>query len=127
LMAMNIMEVLGASSDDIVTAVSNLEPVPGRFEVVRGRTTVIVDYAHTPDGLGRLLSDVRSLDEHAHIITVFGCGGDRDRAKRPIMGAIAAEKSNSVIVTTDNPRSEVPDAIIDDVLTGVSRSAVVER
>lgn len=127
LVAMNIMDVLGASTDDIVTAVSALTPVPGRFEVVRGRTTVIVDYAHTPDGLSRLLDDVRSLDREARVITVFGCGGDRDRAKRPLMGGIASEKSDMVIVTTDNPRSEVPDAIIDDVLTGVPSSAAVER
>jgi UDP-N-acetylmuramoyl-L-alanyl-D-glutamate--2,6-diaminopimelate ligase len=89
--------------------------------------TVIVDYAHTPDGLRRLLLDVRAMVPNGRVITVFGCGGDRDRAKRPEMGAIASSLSDLTIVTSDNPRSESPDAIIDAIMSGVLSSATVYR
>jgi len=92
--------------------------------VVRdGDTTVIVDYAHTPEGLHRLLLDVRALSPDGRIITVFGCGGDRDRAKRPEMGLVASTYSDETIVTSDNPRSEDPDAIIDEVNVGECSTA----
>jgi len=96
-------------------------PVPGRFELVDcGQSfRVAVDYAHKPDALERLLCSARTLQPR-RIVTVFGCGGDRDRGKRPIMGRIAAEQSDVVIVTSDNPRSEPPEAIIDEILSGIS-------
>jgi len=86
---------------------------------------VIVDYAHTPEGLRRLLQDVRSLSDGAKVLTVFGCGGDRDRAKRPEMGEVATTYSDVTFVTSDNPRSESPDAIVSAIMTGVAAGAEV--
>jgi UDP-N-acetylmuramoyl-L-alanyl-D-glutamate--2,6-diaminopimelate ligase len=81
-----------------------------------------VDYAHTPDALRNVLGVARALTRN-RVITVFGCGGDRDRAKRPMMGEAAAELSDEVVVTSDNPRSEDPEAIIEDVMPGLRRHA----
>ncbi len=128
LMAMEIVRSLGAGEDHIAHAMSDVRGVPGRFELVSGgEVTVIVDYAHTPAGLARLLSDVRRVSGDGRVITVFGCGGDRDRAKRPAMGEVASSASEITIVTSDNPRSESPDAIIDSVIEGVKPGATVFR
>jgi UDP-N-acetylmuramoyl-L-alanyl-D-glutamate--2,6-diaminopimelate ligase len=104
--------------------------VPGRMERVDAGQpfTVLVDYAHTPDALGAALGAARGLVEPgAQVIAVFGCGGDRDRAKRPLMGEIAAREADRIFVTTDNPRSEEPAAIVVDVLGGVPSGTAVER
>jgi UDP-N-acetylmuramoyl-L-alanyl-D-glutamate--2,6-diaminopimelate ligase len=128
LMAMTIVSVLGASDADVAAAMGDVTSVPGRFEVIAGgRCTVIVDYAHTPAGLLRLLEDVRALMPIGRMITVFGCGGDRDREKRPEMGRVASLLSDETIVTSDNPRSESPDAIIDAIMSGVVPGASVHR
>ena len=96
--------------------------------MVRGTdVTVIVDYAHTPEGLRRLLEDVRAMMPEGRIITVFGCGGDRDRAKRPELGLVASTYSDATIVTSDNPRSESPESIIDAVMSGVLSGSNVVR
>jgi len=95
--------------------------------VSRDDVIVIVDYAHTPDGLQRVLADVRVLAPGARIVTVFGCGGDRDRSKRPEMGLVASTWSDVTIVTSDNPRSEAPEDIIDAVMSGVVPGATVAR
>jgi UDP-N-acetylmuramoyl-L-alanyl-D-glutamate--2,6-diaminopimelate ligase len=105
----------------IEKGVRELENVPGRFQIVSSANDdvrVVVDYAHTDDALKNLLETARP---HAtgRVITVFGCGGDRDRTKRPLMGAVAARLSDMVIITSDNPRSENPDAIIEDVKRGI--------
>ena len=94
-------------------------PVPGRFELVECGLgfTVAVDYAHKPDALERVLRSARQLRPH-RLITVFGCGGDRDRGKRPLMGRLATQLSDRVIVTSDNPRSEPPQQIIDEIVAG---------
>ena len=105
----------------IEKGVSDLENVPGRFQVVSSTADdvrVVVDYAHTDDALKNLLETARPLAT-GRVITVFGCGGDRDKTKRPLMGAVAARLSDMVIVTSDNPRSENPDAIIEDVKRGI--------
>ena len=113
----------------IVDAVGRIEQVPGRFQVVPANgsdLTVVVDYAHTEDALRNLLALARELvaAREGRVITVFGCGGNRDRSKRRKMGRAAAEASDLVIVTSDNPRSEDPAAIIDDVMVGVHETGV---
>lgn len=128
LLAMAIMSTLGAGDEQVAASMGEVTSVPGRFDVLYGDgVTIIVDYAHTPGGLHRLLSDVRTLQPEGRIITVFGAGGDRDRAKRPEMGRVASTISDLTIVTSDNPRSEPPDAIIDAVLSGVAPGAAVVR
>jgi UDP-N-acetylmuramoyl-L-alanyl-D-glutamate--2,6-diaminopimelate ligase len=89
--------------------------------------TAVVDYAHTPDALENVLKTLQDVrGENARIVTVFGCGGDRDRTKRPLMGAIAAAGSDRVIVTSDNPRSESPQTIIDEIVAGIAQRETVE-
>jgi UDP-N-acetylmuramoyl-L-alanyl-D-glutamate--2,6-diaminopimelate ligase len=128
LIAMTIVSVLGANDADIAAAMGEVSSIAGRFDVVRGaEVTVVVDYAHTPEGLRRLLGDVRAMMPDGRIITVFGCGGDRDRAKRPEMGLVASTCSDVTIVTSDNPRSESPESIIDAVMSGVASGATVLR
>ena len=106
--------------ETLLPALAEAAGVPGRFESVPTDAgfSVIVDYAHSPDGVENVLRAARALNPR-RLITVFGCGGDRDRTKRPIMGRIAAELSDHVIVTSDNPRTENPDAIIREILTGI--------
>ena len=110
---------LGFDLPGIADALGTVPPVPGRFERIdEGQDfSVAVDYGHTPDGLRNVLVSARELTAE-RLICVFGCGGDRDRTKRPIMGAIAAELADIAIVTSDNPRSEPPGAIIDEILQG---------
>ena len=108
--------------DAAVEALSVVQTVPGRIEGYRGaraKPLVVVDYAHTPDALRQILSAVRAHTPGS-LICVFGCGGDRDRGKRPLMGAAAAELADHVVVTDDNPRSETPQAIVADILAGIA-------
>ncbi len=121
---------LGLGVADIAAGLSKAVPIPGRFEAVRAGQdfVVIVDYAHTADALDTVLSSARHVAADGRVIVVFGCGGDRDRAKRPNMGRVASSGADLVIVTSDNPRSEDPRAIIDEILLGVpsdSRQAVI--
>lgn len=114
--------LLGGPKMEVLTALSGLEPPPGRFQVVRGSGGVIgiVDYAHTPDALKNVLNTITVVcGNRDHVLTVVGCGGDRDRAKRPLMAAIAASMSRNVVLTSDNPRSEEPMAIINEMRGGV--------
>ena len=125
LTAAALARLLGVEDAQIAAGIAALKGVPGRFEAVdRGQLfTVVVDYAHTPDALSRLLTAAREL-ARGKLICGFGCGGDRDREKRPLMGEIAAELSDVAIVTSDNPRSEKPQAIVDEILTGIEGKAV---
>jgi UDP-N-acetylmuramoyl-L-alanyl-D-glutamate--2,6-diaminopimelate ligase len=114
--------LLGEEKTRVLTEISSLEAVDGRFEIIRSdnNITAIVDYAHTPDALINVLSTIRSsISGQEQIITVFGCGGDRDAKKRPVMGRIASQLSEKVIVTSDNPRSEDPEKIISQIIEGV--------
>lgn len=111
---------LGFDFSKVLYALSLCNGVKGRIEVVPTETpfTVIIDYAHTPDGLENIISSLRKIAK-SRIITVFGCGGDRDKTKRPIMGEVAARLSDVVVVTSDNPRTEDPETIIEDILEGI--------
>jgi UDP-N-acetylmuramoyl-L-alanyl-D-glutamate--2,6-diaminopimelate ligase len=116
--------VSGASLQDAVATASKLPPVPGRMQTVRAadrsKPLVVVDYAHTPDALEKALSTLAAIvPEHGRLISVFGCGGDRDRGKRPQMGTISARHADLSIVTSDNPRGEDPLAIINDIEAGM--------
>jgi UDP-N-acetylmuramoyl-L-alanyl-D-glutamate--2,6-diaminopimelate ligase len=116
---------LGIDLDTAATGLEALAGVPGRFERVDGGQpfTVLVDYSHTPDSLENALLAAREIAGGDRVIAVFGCGGDRDRAKRPIMGAIAGRLADLAIVTSDNPRSEDPDAIVAEVAAGTRETA----
>ncbi len=119
----------GLSFDDLTRAIPDLRPVPGRFETVPNTLglTVVVDYAHTDDALRNLITLARELaGTHGRVLTLFGCGGDRDRTKRPKMGAAADEGSDIIVVTSDNPRSENPAAIVEDILPGIHALALAE-
>ena len=129
--AYNILSVygtavlMGEQSEDVLTVLSNLDSVAGRMEIVTNavKITAIVDYAHTPDALKNVLETIDGLRTgNETVITVVGCGGDRDKAKRPLMGSIATELSDKVIFTSDNPRSEDPDSIINEMKEGVGAS-----
>ena len=117
---------LGVEDATIVAALASAGRVPGRFEPVDAGQdfAVLVDYAHTPDSLENVLRAARDLAEEGRVLCVFGCGGDRDRGKRPLMGAIAERLSDLAIVTSDNPRSEDPAAIAAQIVTGMLRPEV---
>jgi UDP-N-acetylmuramoyl-L-alanyl-D-glutamate--2,6-diaminopimelate ligase len=118
----------GCPAEAIANGIAKLARVPGRFERVDCAQpfTVVVDYAHTDDALRNLTSLAREFVKHdgGRVITVFGCGGNRDRSKRPLMGEAAGRGSDFVVLTSDNPRSESPLAIINDAVVGVQRSGV---
>ena len=125
LAAMASMRAMNLSLEDIVAACLDLEPVPGRMDAlaVDGLPMVVVDYAHTPDALEKVLTALRPVAQSrgGQLWCVFGCGGDRDRAKRPLMAAMAEKYADNIVITSDNPRTESPLAIIDDVLTGLKQ------
>ncbi len=117
-----VADLLGIDTQDNLRIISELENVEGRFQhaLSKGGINAIVDYAHTPDALKNVLETINSIRTHnEQLITVVGCGGDRDRAKRPKMGHIASALSNQVVFTSDNPRSEDPESIIKEVEEGV--------
>ena len=119
---------LGFSFESVIESISSAGSVKGRLELLKTDTEygIIIDYAHTPDGLEKALNAVRGFTE-GRVITLFGCGGDRDKTKRPKMGRMATDLSDIVVVTTDNPRTEDPDEIIKEILIGTvgSKAEVV--
>lgn len=115
-------ELLGLETQENLRIISELESVSGRFQyvVTNKKITAIVDYAHTPDALKNVLETINEIrTKNEELITVVGCGGDRDRTKRPVMGKIAAALSTKVIFTSDNPRTEDPEKILEEVEAGV--------
>lgn len=125
LTVLGIVLQLGISLTDAAAALATASGVKGRVEVVPtpGKPyTVLIDYAHTPDGLENVLSSVRKFCK-GRLIAVFGCGGDRDSGKRPVMGKIGTDLSDFAVITSDNPRNEDPNAIIQDILKGITRGS----
>jgi UDP-N-acetylmuramoyl-L-alanyl-D-glutamate--2,6-diaminopimelate ligase len=121
---------LGHAPEALLTGIRSVKSVRGRFERIASPKgwTAIIDYAHTPDALEkclRTIHDVLPRERRGRIITVFGAGGDRDRTKRPLMGSVAGKWSDIIIVTSDNPRTEDPQQIIDEIVRGIPRSAQV--
>ncbi len=112
----------GIEKQNVLKILSNLEPAPGRFQYVQGKTiTAIVDYAHTPDALQNVIGTIDEIRRpQQQLITVVGCGGDRDRSKRPEMAQIAVEGSDKVVLTSDNPRTEKPESILDEMEAGLT-------
>jgi UDP-N-acetylmuramyl-tripeptide synthetase len=125
LAAMAAMRAMNLPLEAIVSACADLEPVPGRMDAltIDGLPMVVVDYAHTPDALEKVLTALQpvALGRRGQLWCVFGCGGDRDRTKRPLMAAMAEKYADRIVVTSDNPRTENPRAIIDEVLAGLKR------
>lgn len=122
---------LGYRLEEMIVSLGEVKGVPGRFELVNAGQdfTIIVDYAHTPDSLENVLSTINSFAKQ-QIITVVGCGGDRDRTKRPKMANVASDLSSKVILTSDNPRTEDPEVILEEMLPGVTKdnaSVIVDR
>ena len=115
--------VLGADPEETLVAMSSLRPAPGRLENMRGPKdiSVIIDYAHTPDGFENVLSSVKGFCK-GRTIAVFGCGGDRDPIKRPIMGEIGTRIADIAVITSDNPRTEDPEKIIADIIPGAEKA-----
>jgi UDP-N-acetylmuramoyl-L-alanyl-D-glutamate--2,6-diaminopimelate ligase len=128
LMAVAVSMWHGLEAGPIARGVEAVQRIPGRLERIANDRgfLVLVDYAHTPDALDRMLSSVHDLSP-GRLITVFGCGGDRDRGKRPLMGQAAAQWSDLILVTSDNPRSERPEAIIEEVVQGIREEGIAFR
>lgn len=114
---------LGIDLKTIKAGLESVKAIPGRFEIVESndKFTIVIDYAHTPDGLLNLMKTVDEVAKGRKVL-LFGCGGDRDRTKRPIMGEIAGKMADFVIVTSDNPRTEDPIKIIEDILVGLQKT-----
>ncbi|OWT72667.1 MULTISPECIES: bifunctional UDP-N-acetylmuramoyl-L-alanyl-D-glutamate--2,6-diaminopimelate ligase MurE/UDP-N-acetylmuramoyl-tripeptide--D-alanyl-D-alanine ligase MurF [unclassified Achromobacter] len=134
LLVAGVLTALGGSLADVARELAAATPVPGRMEVVAAPQAlaapgplVVVDYSHTPDALARALAALRPVAQArgGRLLCLFGCGGDRDPGKRPLMGGIAAADADGVYVTSDNPRSEAPDAIIDQILAGMPAARAV--
>ena len=121
--AFAVTKLSGLKDEIIIEGISSTPQVPGRFEVLtNGTRKVIIDYSHTPDSLEKALLVIRNITEKKNpVYTVFGCGGNRDKQKRPVMGRIATELSDQVIVTSDNPRNENPDSIIEEIRSGITK------
>jgi UDP-N-acetylmuramoyl-L-alanyl-D-glutamate--2,6-diaminopimelate ligase len=115
-------ELLGLPHEAVAAGIASVPGVPGRFEAIdEGQAfPVIVDYAHTPDSLDNVLRAARELVDGGRLLVVFGCGGDRDRGKRPQMGTVARTLADVAVVTSDNPRTEEPDAIIQEIVSGAA-------
>ena len=119
---------LGTPADEALLAISKLDSAPGRLETLRGPRdlAVVIDYAHTPDALENVLETLRAICPERELVCLFGCGGDRDRSKRPEMAAIAEKLADRIFVTSDNCRTEDPEAIIEEIKTGFSKAGLLK-
>ncbi|HMM46848.1 MAG TPA: UDP-N-acetylmuramoyl-L-alanyl-D-glutamate--2,6-diaminopimelate ligase [Thiobacillaceae bacterium] len=128
LAALTTLLVSGIGLEDAARALARVTPPPGRMQTLGGNAhpLIVVDYAHTPDALEKVLATLREVAAGGRLICVFGCGGNRDRGKRPLMGATAAHGADEVWVTSDNPRNEDPPAILDDIVAGMPHKPRVE-
>ena len=119
---------LGTPADEALLAISKLSPAPGRLETINGPKgiTAVIDYAHTPDALENVLQTLRDIAPERELVCLFGCGGDRDRSKRPEMAAVAERLADRIFVTSDNCRTEDPDAIIEEIKTGFSPKGILK-
>lgn len=126
LAALTVGMVMNVSMKRAAKAVADMKTVRGRIEKIKNdrKINILIDFAHTPDSLENVLKTVREVYDK-RLITVFGCGGDRDKTKRPIMGKIACKYSDKVFVTSDNPRTENPDSIINDIVSGLDKNSYV--
>jgi UDP-N-acetylmuramoyl-L-alanyl-D-glutamate--2,6-diaminopimelate ligase len=113
--------ILGQDANKVKEIIKKLEAVPGRFQYIKSKSGVtgVVDYAHTPDALLNVLKTVNEMKKNGKVIAVIGCGGDRDRSKRPIMAKIGYDMSDVLILTSDNPRTEKPEAILEEMKKGI--------
>lgn len=116
----------GFEAKAVIQVLRQLVAAPGRMEVIHNRPLILVDFAHSPDALKNVLMTLKQLKK-GKLIVLFGCGGDRDKEKRPLMGAIAAQNADEVIVTSDNPRGENPEKIIDDIVSGFTNCTAYHR
>ena len=124
LATIGVCQKLGLTSSQIADGISKLKPPKGRFNVIPfGKSNVVIDFAHTPDGLKKVLQTARDLTK-GEIVVVFGCGGNRDRKKRKIMGQIASFYADKVVITSDNPRYEKPMDIISEIAVGANKDAI---
>ena len=119
---------LGATPDEVLVALSDLRSAPGRLENLRGPhdLSVIIDYAHTPDALENVLATLRDVAPERQLICLFGCGGDRDKSKRPEMAQVAARLADRLVITSDNCRTEDPEAIIADIKAGLDWDGIAK-
>ena len=119
---------LGADPEPVLVALSSLRSAPGRLETVRGPRdlSVVIDYAHTPDALENVLKTLRDVAPERQLICLFGCGGDRDKTKRPEMAQVAARLADRLVVTSDNCRTEDPEAILNDIRTGLDWQGIAK-
>lgn len=126
LATIGICSLLNVKNEEIVKGLASLNPVEGRFNIIKLKgANVVIDYAHTPDGLENVLKTAREIGKDNKLVAIFGCGGNRDKQKRPIMGRIASHLADYVILTSDNPRLEDPYQIINDIKAGVDKKCLV--
>jgi UDP-N-acetylmuramoyl-L-alanyl-D-glutamate--2,6-diaminopimelate ligase len=128
-LAMKCLEALGVSCDEI--DYNNIISPAGRFNIVPYKESfIVIDFAHTPEALENICKEIKRSFQGYDLITIFGCGGDRDKTKRPLMGKVAIDESDFVIITSDNPRFEDPNLIINDITLGLNKSnyqVIVDR
>ncbi len=120
LASITVAKILGITNDNIIDSIKSLSPISGRYNTIGKNVTAVIDYAHTPDSLLNIIMGIKTnLGKDNMLITIFGCGGNRDKTKRPIMGKIVGDESDFTIITSDNPRFEEPEKIMEEIEVGI--------